>query len=358
MKKIIINGMEIFGDKEPHGPQRYGIEIVRGLDQVCKKGEIEILIPNSIIKNTDKYRWNNININAIEYDMSKYKARFRFSKFYFAKYVKKNDAVGVDLVLSYPINGCNYISVFDCITKENKEGYKNFKDFLFCKKFLAFEHIAIRNAEKIFTISNISKQALIKDYNVKKPIIIAPAAWQHMLEKKLDNGILEKYALKSKTYLFSAGVGLKRKNFKWIQEAAFQNPDFTFVISGANRNDDFFGEKGKPSNLIQTGFVSDEEYVSLLSNARAYIQPSLYEGFGIPPLEALGCGTEIIISDIPIFKEIYEDSAHYINPYQYDNINIKQIIQSEVCNPQKVLEKYSWVKTAEIIYKEIMGDIT
>lgn len=356
MKKIIINGMEIFGDKEPHGPQRYGIEVAHGLDTVSKKGEIEILIPNAIINNVNRYKWNNIKIRAVEYDMSKYKARFRFSKFYFARYVKKHDAVGVDLVLSYPVNGCNYVTVFDCITKENKEKYKDFKDFLFCEKFLMLEHIAIKNAKKIFTISDISKKAIINNYKVKKPIIIAPAAWQHMLEKRLDDSVLERYSLKRKKYLFSAGVGLKRKNFKWINEAAWQNPDFIFVVSGANVNDNFFGEKGKPKNLIQTGFVSDEEYVALLSNAKAYIQPSLHEGFGIPPLEALGCGTEIIVSDIPIFREIYENSAHYINPYAYDNINVNQIMKSEVCNPEKILEKYSWTKTAEIIYKEIMGD--
>jgi len=69
----------------------------------------------------------------------------------------------------------------------------------------------------------------------------------------------------------------------------------------------------------------------LYSNALCFVYPSLYEGFGLPPLEAQACGSPIVISDIPVFKEIYGDSALYFNPLNpYDIADkIDQVINDE-----------------------------
>ena len=85
------------------------------------------------------------------------------------------------------------------------------------------------------------------------------------------------------------GSKYKHKNLTWILNAAKKNPEYNFVLTG---NDSFSNEseelnREKVDNVIFTGFVSDGEMKALMLNCEALIQPSFYEGFGIPPIEAL-----------------------------------------------------------------------
>ena len=109
------------------------------------------------------------------------------------------------------------------------------------------------------------------------------------------------------------------------------------------------------NNIVCVGYVTDQQYKGLIENCKAYIQPSLEEGFGIPPLEAMGAGAEVIISKIPVFEEIYENAAHYIDPYKYDDINMNQIMSTKTAPIGTILEKYSWKKSAEQLYFAING---
>jgi len=69
------------------------------------------------------------------------------------------------------------------------------------------------------------------------------------------------------------------------------------------------------------GYVSDEELASLYSNASLFVYPSIYEGFGIPPLEAMSLGCPVILSDIPVFREIFGDAACYADPGETESIS-------------------------------------
>ncbi len=68
------------------------------------------------------------------------------------------------------------------------------------------------------------------------------------------------------------------------------------------------------SKVIFTGILSDEELFFVYKNAKMLVLPSFYEGFGLPPLEAMSTGCPVILSDIEVFKEIYKDSAIYCKP--------------------------------------------
>ena len=76
-----------------------------------------------------------------------------------------------------------------------------------------------------------------------------------------------------------------------------------------------------------------------------FIFPSYFEGFGLPPLEALSCGAPVIISNKTCLPEIYEDCAHYINPDVYD-VDLNKILGQPVASPEKLLEKYTLQNTA------------
>jgi glycosyltransferase involved in cell wall biosynthesis len=104
------------------------------------------------------------------------------------------------------------------------------------------------------------------------------------------------------------------------------------------------------SNVIYLGYITDGEIKSLIKNCKAFLFPSLFEGFGIPPLEALSLGTPIIISNIPSLSEIFEDGASYIDPKNPEiaiNKKIKHISDSK---RNYILSKYSWKKSALSLY--------
>ena len=110
-----------------------------------------------------------------------------------------------------------------------------------------------------------------------------------------------------------------------------------------------------PNSIEFTGFVENEKLLLLLTQAKFLVQPSLYEGFGIPPLQALFCGTKAVISDIPVFKEIYDGFPVVF--FQSGNSNdLCEKMQKTFCNDSplgEIPEKYSYKKTAALILSEI-----
>ena len=111
--------------------------------------------------------------------------------------------------------------------------------------------------------------------------------------------------------------------------------------------------------------MSDKELLSYLKNADLLVQPSLYEGFGIPPLEAMSLGTPALISDIPVFKEIYESfPVTYFKTEDSDDLciklinmykNIDNLPRINLTSEQK--DKYTYDKTANLILQTIMENL-
>ena len=85
-------------------------------------------------------------------------------------------------------------------------------------------------------------------------------------------------------------------------------------------NEEFLKDK----DIIFTGRISDEELYDYMNNASILVQPSIYEGFGLPPLEALYLGTPCLLSDIEVFKEIYSD---FQNCYFFEKENTKDLAE-------------------------------
>ena len=131
-------------------------------------------------------------------------------------------------------------------------------------------------------------------------------------------------------------------------QAAKQNPNYYFVVTGNN-----YGNSKTSFNLpnvIYTGYLSDERIKSLMKWAKAFIQPSFYEGFGIPPMEALSVGCPIIVANRSSLPEIYGKTAHYIDPYNYQSIDINEVLSSPVDDASDILQKYTWEKSAKQFY--------
>lgn len=216
---------------------------------------------------------------------------------------------------------------------------------------------AIKKSKAIFTVSEFSKNRIIQTLNCKKNIFVV----HNGTPSYFDNVIpIEK----KENYLLFIG-NIKKHKGLFVLLNAFElllqsNPSMKLIIVGSNENfrskdNSIYSQIEKINyhheNAIEfTGFIENEKLKKLLINANLLIQPSLYEGFGIPPLQALKCGTNAIISDIPVFKEIYNNLPVTFFKNQ-DSSDLKEkinLMYNKKFN-YKFNEIYSYKKTAESI---------
>jgi glycosyltransferase involved in cell wall biosynthesis len=176
----------------------------------------------------------------------------------------------------------------------------------------------------------------------------------------------------TRPFLLYTGVWRDHKNIQGLLRA-FQilsaRLDLQLVITGRKDNiyaDEVFSlarELGlmpahqapqEPSRVIFPGLVSEQELVELLNAARAYVFPSFYEGFGLPPLEAMQCGTPAAVSNTSCIPEVCGKNAVYFDPYSPSDMaaSIEKLLtdpelyQSMVKSGLEHVKKFSWEKMA------------
>ena len=176
-----------------------------------------------------------------------------------------------------------------------------------------FYRRAINRSRAVFTVSEFSKSRIQHHLHCKKPLVLTYNGVPKYLTKPFDEPVQQQDEI-----LFVGNIK-KHKGLGTLLQAFSQARDqglrAKLVIVG---NADNFrtgdeetvarleqAKAEKDSPLVFTGRVTNEELKELYARAKVLVQPSLYEGFGIPPLEAMTVGTPVIISDIPVFKEIY-----------------------------------------------------
>lgn len=113
------------------------------------------------------------------------------------------------------------------------------------------------------------------------------------------------------------------------------------------------------SDIIFTGYVNEEDSPILINGAKIFLFPSLYEGFGMPPLEAMACGIPVIASNAASLLEVVGDAAILVDPFSIDSIKegMKHLLEDE--NKRNELsfkgmeraKQFTWDKSAEIIRK-------
>lgn len=169
---------------------------------------------------------------------------------------------------------------------------------------------------------------------------------------------LQPYDLPFDEFIMYVGQQPDYKNITRLAEAHQQllrtHPRLGLVLVG-RMNDDtrahqaLFQKRGY-TNIIFTGFLPDTQRDWLFTKARAYVFPSLMEGFGLPPLEAMACGTPVVSSNTSCMPEILGDAAEYMNPYSITDITktIERVITNDALRYQMVnrgyaqVERYSW----------------
>ncbi len=214
----------------------------------------------------------------------------------------------------------------------------------------------IKRYKHIFTVSEFSKKEIMEEYHIKEDkISVTYNAATHIKSTVPDETILEELQIKDKTFCFALGSKSSHKNHKFIEQCAKNNPDITFVISGGINSrvlkDDNMEEL---NNMIYTGYVSDNKIVALYKSCACFIYPSLYEGFGIPPLEAITAGCKkVLLSNIDVFKEVYGDSVEYFDLKNAETFNFKEMLDNGKQVKEDIIEKYSWKNIAKQILEKV-----
>ncbi len=227
---------------------------------------------------------------------------------------------------------------------------------LIARKF--FYQRAINRSKAIFTVSNFSVERIKAHLKVKnKPVIVTYNAVPEWFTEHAD------YNSSEKSDIIYVGNIKAHKGLHILIPAflkALENglkANLLIVGNADNfRTSDtsILSQISDSKNITFTGRISDEELHKLYHKSSLLIQPSLYEGFGMPPMEALFCGTNVIISDIPVFKEIYRDfPVTFFKSGDINDLSEKILKNYGASSPSNLPDIYSFEKTSAIIINEI-----
>ena len=220
--------------------------------------------------------------------------------------------------------------------------------------------LAAKTSEKIITVSKFSKNEIMRFYpflsEEKIEVVYNAVDREKFHPDCIHPG--EKRTSPAEPYFLAVSSIDPRKNFNRLIEAFQELPNCQLKIVGGKNH--VFGKESSGShaysNIEFLGRVTDEELKMLYSNAIAFIFPSLYEGFGLPPIEAMASDTVVLASDIPVLREVCENSAIFFNPT--DITAIRNAITSALSltteerkeillRGNKNLERFSWRLSAK-----------
>lgn len=231
-----------------------------------------------------------------------------------------------------------------------------------------------KKAKKYIAISQFTKKEMIELLKVNpNDIYVVPCAasdnYKAITDEKIITSIRRKYKLPEK-YLLFVGNQNPRKNLDRILKAfdlvvEQENIGYDLVIAG-EQGWNFSREKclsyvKHRERVHFIGYVDDNDMPTLYSEADLFLFPTLYEGFGIPILEAQMCGTIVITSNVSSMPEIGRDSVIYVDPLNVDDIankiaNIlkdKELIKILKVKGLENAKRYNWKKSAELLNKII-----
>lgn len=238
----------------------------------------------------------------------------------------------------------------------------------FLKRFIHEMPYIVERADRIITVSTTSKTDIVKIFKINPAkITVIPSApssaYQQLPKEETRQKLRNQYGIKKPYILYVGGLN-PRKN---ITELIYAYSKICRELPG-NRQLLIFGPNGqhldrlrllaKSLNLEETvlfpGFVPSQDLPLFYNGADLFVYPSLYEGFGLPPIEAMACGTPVITSNVSSLPEVVGDAAVQINPYDTLELAdaIFRVLTDEMLREsliKKGLEhrlKYNWNKIA------------
>lgn len=363
---------------EANVPQRLGssqvaFELIKALEKIDQKNKYTILLPNSPLDDLPKER------NGWKYKILKPKVFWTKIALPLALFSAKEKPNLIFSPTHYVPRFCpsetkRIVTIFDLSFLHFPEMF-NKRDLWQLKNWTRF---SIENADHIITISSFSKQDIIDQYKLNKNEITVSYPGFNKEKYKLQvsthnsQDILKKYEIEE-PYIIYIGTIQPRKNIPRLIEAfarVAKDSKVQLVIVGKTRGEGrqgwMYGDilklpqaLGIEQKVKFLGYVPIEDLSLLLSNASSFINPSLWEGFGMPVVEAMACGVPVIVSKVSSLPEVAGDAGLLVDPYSIDQIEqaIRLLIADKKLrykySKKGILQakKFSWDKMAKSVLK-------
>jgi glycosyltransferase involved in cell wall biosynthesis len=228
-----------------------------------------------------------------------------------------------------------------------------------------------KRVRKIVTVSRFCKSRIVELLGVPEDKVIvaleaASSCFSPRSEREIA-GVAKRLGVQ-RPYFLAIGAVSPRKNFRRIMTAwnrAQQQLDRSSLIIVGKEGLRFSGESslgGVPDGVMHLGPVNDEDLASLYSGAQGLLYPSLYEGFGLPILEAMACGCPVLTSNCTAMPEVAGDAALLVDPWSEESIadGIRWLAHAGCAAEltRRGLEqshRFSWKRTAELTEAAVLN---
>lgn len=344
----------------------YVERLLHYLEQIDTENQYTVLVPSK-----DLNFWQPTNprftVRTVDFDNYSFAEQIGFKNFL--------DELGADLVHfcmpQQPIlyRGAHVTTIHDLTLLKTYNSDKNW--FVYHAKQLigrAVFYIVARTSKQVITPTEYTKLEVIQSLRI-------PAEKVTVTYEAADTAPadMQPYAHPFQEFILYVGQQSDYKNIRRLgdahQKLLAKHPDLGLILVGKKNasieaNEKYFTDKGY-RNIHFTGFIGDAQRDWLFANTKAYIFPSLMEGFGLPGLEAMGYGAPVVSSNATCLPEVYGDAARYFNPLDTDAMAtaIDEVISNETLRQELIakgyaqVQKYSWEQMAEetlVVYKQAL----
>ncbi|MCU1338054.1 MAG: glycosyl transferase, group 1 [Bryobacterales bacterium] len=256
---------------------------------------------------------------------------------------------------------CRQVTVFHDLQHKRHPEYFRWFDLPFWRLLL---WAAAHRSHRLIAVSEATRSDLLRFYHIPKERVAVIAHGVEPAFSRLDRSHTE-------SYLLCVSTLHPHKNLpRLIRAYGLKKRDFRLILAGlrgfhTKAIEQLIGELGLRDSVQITGWVPREELYSLYERARAFVYPSMFEGFGMPVLEALAAGIPVACSDIPPLHEVAGDAALFFNPLDEDaiaaaieHVMTDAVVQERLTRAGRERARgFTWKQSAERTREELLRDV-
>ncbi len=223
---------------------------------------------------------------------------------------------------------------------------------------------AMKRSRVVATVSAFSAGELSHHFGrALKDIEVIPESGEHILREAADPSTVQRLGLAGKPFVLAVGSQSPNKNFGAVVAAMAQlGADAVPLVAVGGGNSKVFADSSVAGpGIVRTGYVSDAQLRALYEAASCFVFPSFYEGFGLPPLEAMTCACPVLVSRCASMPEVCDDAALYCDPHDPSTLaaELRRVLGSESLRAElraagaARAAQFTWARAAEV-FADIM----
>lgn len=346
---FVVNGRYL--TQKATGVHRYAFEICNKLHEMGV--DFHVAVPNEIHPDY-KFSFKVVKCGSLNTHL--------WEQISLPRYLKR---IGSPLLISF--TGCGPLNYSNQIMTIHDVSHERYPEW-FSKNYYRFYHYMMprigEKAHAVLTVSEFSKKEIVDTLGINAEKIHVVHSNVPFHNKPSKEEILSfTRNPEAERYILAVSSMDPRKNFIRLVEAFDKIKDKSVKLYIIGMSFKAFNtpdlQKLIGENVHLPGYIPDEKLQTMYQNALLSVYPSLYEGFGLPPLESMTYGCPVINSDIPALREVSQDAALYVDPYNVEDITekIEQLLVDEPLRKELQekgllqIKKYSWDKSAKQVYE-------